>query len=193
MPREAAVIGCDEATRRKLEKIANSQTEEVRLAQRAQLVLACLSGDLLQNIAEENKVQKSTVIKWRNRFSKSGVAGLQDEPRSGKPKTYSKDFEAAVLAVLEESPPNGMAKWDGPAVAKRLNTSVDAVWRLLRKLGICLSRQRTWCISTDPHFVAKAADIVGLYLNPPQKAHYIIINHSSCIDSSLFGLVSNPV
>jgi hypothetical protein len=66
-----------------------------------------------------------------------------------------------VLAALEQKPPSGQAVWDGPALARHLGTSDDAVWRILRKEGICLSRQRSWCVSTDPEFAAKAADVIG--------------------------------
>ena len=183
MPRKATGITCDEGTRNKLEKIANSRTEEIRIVQRAKLVLACCSGATLQKIAEEYKVQTATVMKWRDRFKKEGIAGLQDSPRSGKPKTYGKEFEQAVLTMLEQEPPNGMATWDGPSLAKALNVSVDAVWRLLRKHGIGLARQRTWCISTDPYFSAKAADIVGLYLNPPERAVVIAVDEKPAIQA----------
>lgn len=72
--------------------------------------------------------------------------------------------------MLETPPPDGLASWDGPTIADHLKVSKDAVWRLLRQEGICLSRQRSWCVSTDPEFVPKAADIIGLYLNPPANA-----------------------
>ena len=83
-----------------------------------------------------------------------------------------------VLAVLEAPPPKGQAVWDGPAVARHLKTSVHAVWRVLRKEGVCLGRQRSWCVSTDPEFSTKAADIVGLYLNPPEKALVISVDEN---------------
>jgi transposase len=105
-----------------------------------------------------------------------GIAGLQDAPRSGKPVTYGDEWKQKVLAKLDEKPPNGLARWDGPTLAKALNTSDDAVQRFLKKEGIQLARMRTWCISTDPEFAAKAADIVGLYLNPPENAVVISID-----------------
>jgi transposase len=87
------------------------------------------------------------------------------------------------LKTLELPPPRGQAVWDGPAIAKHLNTSVDAVWRVLRKEGICLARQRSWCVSTDPEFAAKAADIIGLYLNPPEKALVISVDEKPTIQA----------
>jgi hypothetical protein len=74
------------------------------------------------------------------------------------------------LRQLELPPPKGLASWDGASLAAALGASDDAVWRLLRREGVQFRRQRSWCISTDPQFAANAADIIGLYLNPPQNA-----------------------
>jgi transposase len=84
---------------------------------------------------------------------------------------------------LEQPPPTGQAVWDGPAVADAVNGSVHAVWRVLRKEGICLQRQRSWCVSTDKEFAVKAADIVALYLNPPEKALVISVDEKPSIQA----------
>jgi transposase len=123
------------------------------------------------------------VIEWRRRFEKQGIKGLKDKPRSGKPVHYDTAFRGEILNTLELPPPPGQARWDGPAVAKHLDTSVHAVWRLLRKEGICLSRQRSWCVSTDPEFIPKAADIVGLYLDPPENALVISVDEKPSIQA----------
>jgi len=88
-----------------------------------------------------------------------------------------------VLELLEQPPPGGQAHWDGAADAGHLKTSTHAVWRVLRKEGICLSRQRSWCVSTDSEFAAKAADIVGLYLNPPENAFVISVDEKPSIQT----------
>jgi len=124
------------------------------------------------------------VIDWRRRFDAKGIAGLTDLPRSGKPPKYTADFRNDVLATLEMPPPRGQSVWDGPAVAKHLGASVHAVWQVLRKEGICLSRQRSWCVSTDPEFAAKAANIVGLYLNPPENALVISVDEKPSMQAS---------
>jgi competence ComEA-like helix-hairpin-helix protein len=90
---------------------------------------------------------------------------------------------AGQLDLLEQSPPAGQAQWDGPGVAAQLQTSVHAVWRVLRKEGICLSRHRSWCVSTDPEFATKAADIVGLYLNPPEAALVLSVDEKPSIQA----------
>ena len=183
MPKTAPVPECSEADRRLLEDWARSRTMEARMVERARIVLGCVDGKPVSAIAESLKVRPNSVIDWRRRFEREGVAGLEDRRRSGKPPRYTEEFRKQVLSVLEESPPQGQAAWDGPAVAKRLKTSVHAVWRVLRKEGICLARQRSWWVSTDPEFAAKAADIVGLYLNPPEDAMVLSVDEKPSIQA----------
>jgi transposase len=166
-----------------LEELARSRTEEARIVERAKIILKCLEGEKVHKIAQDLQIRPNTVIEWRRRFEEKGIEGLKDRPRSGKPVTYDAAFRESVLKTLELPPPPGQARWDGPAVAKHLDTSVDAVWRVLRKEGICLSRQRSWCVSTDPEFIPKAADIVGLYLNPPEKALVISVDEKPSIQA----------
>ena len=88
-----------------------------------------------------------------------------------KPHTYTAATEKRVLTLLDQPVPEGYAQWNGPLLATALtDVSVDQVWRILRKYKIQLQRRRSWCISTDPEFGPKAADVVGLYLKPPEKA-----------------------
>jgi transposase len=88
-----------------------------------------------------------------------------------------------VLALLEQPPPPDMSHWDGPAVAERLGSSVYAVWRVLRREGIYLQRLRSWCVSTDREFAPKAADVVGLYLNPPLNAVVLSVDEKPSIQA----------
>jgi transposase len=136
------------------------------MVERARIVLACLEGKEIQQVAQQTGASIPTVGKWRKRFAQKGVAGLRDQLRSGKPPTYDASFRDRVLALLEQAPPPGLGHWDGREVARELGASVPAVWRLLRREGIYLQRLRTWCVSTDPEFAPKAAEVVGLYLNP---------------------------
>ena len=80
-------------------------------------------------------------------------------------------------------PPEGMASWDGISLAKVLAVSDDAVWRVLRREGIQLQRHRSWCVNTDPEFAAKAADVIGLYLNPPEKALVVSVDEKPSIQA----------
>lgn len=183
MPRKAKVITTDEQSYIELKKIASSQKSEVRLARRANIVLYCLEGKPIQDIAKELNEFETTVIKWRDKFCKYGIVGLYDAPRSGKPIKYDAEWQKMVLSKLDEIPPNDMARWDTPTLAKELNTSEDAVQRFLQKQGIQLARLRTWCVSTDPEFATKAADIVGLYLNPPENAIVISVDEKPSIQA----------
>ena len=134
-------------------------------------------------MARELGVSIPTVSKWRKRFALWGLRGLRDEPRSGKPVTYGGVFRNHVLTLVEQPPPPGMSHWDGPAVAEKLDASVYAVWRVLRREGIYLQRLRSWCVSTDKEFAPKAADIVGLYLNPPLNALVLSVDEKPSIQA----------
>jgi len=183
MPRHAPALSCLPEVEAKLTAISKSRTEEARAVERARIILACLEGKEIQQVAQELKVSIPTVRKWRQRFSQRGLEGLRDHPRPGKPPRYGSVFRDNVLALLEQPPPPGLAHWDGPAVAERLGASVHAVWRTLRREGIYLQRLRTWCVSTDPEFACKAAEVVGLYLNPPLNALVLSVDEKPSIQA----------
>ena len=183
MSRKAPQITCSEQERKVLERLAASRTESRQMVERARIILCCLSGKQVQDIAKECQTRANTVIKWRNRFTIHRIAGLADAPRPGAKKKYGADFRNQVLGTLESPPPEGQALWDGASVAKAVQGSKHAVWRVLRKEGICLQRQRSWCVSTDKEFAAKAADIVGLYLDPPHNALVICVDEKPSIQA----------
>lgn len=170
MPRRAPALDCSAEDKETLIAISKSRSEEARTVERARIILACLEGKEIQQVARELGVSIPTVNKWRKRFSSWGLRGLWDRPRSGKPAKYDAAFRDRVLALLEQPPPPHMSRWDGPAIAEKLGASVYAVWRVLRCEGIYLERLRSWCVSTDKQFAPKAADVIGLYLNPPVNA-----------------------
>src|SRR3990172_12018710 len=115
------------------------------------------------------RLRAATVSQWRNRFSRNQLAGLEDAPRAGKAAKYNRETEKRILAELDAPPPEGYATWTGRLLSQSLgDVSPHHIWRVLRWHGIHLQRRRSWCVSTDPEFAQKAADIVGLYLNPPE-------------------------
>ncbi|MBI2842911.1 MAG: IS630 family transposase [Armatimonadetes bacterium] len=183
MPRRAPVISCTSEDMATLTQWSRSRTMEARIVDRAEIIMRCLKGEPVKDIAEALATRANTVIKWRDRFTREGIGGLFDRPRTGKPRQYGDEFRNELLATLELPPPPGQAQWDGPSLARQLNASKDAVWRVLRKERICLSRQRSWCVSTDPEFAAKAADIIGLYLNPPLNALVISVDEKPSIQA----------
>ena len=176
MARTAKKLVCAEEGIAELQKIVKAHKSEQRMVRRAKMVLMCAEGFQIKDIAEELGERPNTVITWRNRYMELGIKGLSDFKRSGKPVTYGDEFRKLVLDKLAEDPPNGLASWDGAELASALNVSADAVWRLMRKEGIQLSRQRSWCVSTDPDFTAKAAEIIALYLAPPENAIVISVD-----------------
>lgn len=183
MARTAVALSCTADVMAELERLSRSRSGEVRLAERARIVLACLQGKRNDVVAREMGVRPNTVGQWRCRFAARGIAGLRDAPRSGKPAKYGVELRDRILAQLERSPPAGMASWDGRSLALALDVSDDAVWRVLRKQGIQLQRHRSWCVSTDPEFAAKAADVIGLYLNPPENALVLSVDEKPSIQA----------
>ena len=183
MGRVAVELSCTAEVMSELERLSRSRSDEVRMVERARIVLACLHGKRNDEIARELGVGPHTVGLWRRRFAQSGIAGLRDAPRPGKPAKYGVELRNRILAQLELPPPTGRASWDGGSLARVLSVSDDAVWRLLRKEGIQLQRHRSWCVSTDPEFAAKAADVIGLYLNPPENALVISVDEKPSIQA----------
>src|ERR1700740_750183 len=114
----------------------------------------------------------------------AGPLGLRDASRSGKPRQYEGDHERRILAALDEPPPAGYARWNGTLLAKHLgDISKHQIWRVLRRHEIALARRRSWCISTDPAFAQKAADIVALYLQPPENAVVLAVDEKPHIQA----------
>ena len=183
MARVAIALSCTAEQRAELMTLARSRTEEARLVERAKIVLACLEGKHNDAVGRELGVRPNTVGLWRKRFAAAGLAGLRDRVRPGKTPKYGADLRLRVLRQLELPPPKGSASWDGASVAAALGVSDDAIWRLLRKEGVQLRRRRSWCVSTDQQFAAKAADIIGLYLNPPEHALVLSVDEKPTIQA----------
>ena len=152
------------------------------MVERAKIILACLEGKRNDEVSREFGVRPNTVGLWRKRFA-AGLAGLRDQPRPGKKPRYGAELRQRILRQLELAPPPGSAGWDGGTLAEALGVSDAAVWRVLRKEGVQLRRHRSWCVSTDPQFAAKAADIIGLYLNPPQNALVLSVDEKPSIQA----------
>jgi len=178
---EVALTEQDRATLRSW--LASGKTER-RVAFRAEVVLALAEGLSNGTVAERLGTRAATVSKWRGRFAYKGLSGLSDAPRSGKPRHYAAEDERRVLAALDTPPPSGYARWDGTLLARELgDISKHQIWRVLRRHKISLARRRSWCISTDPAFAQKAADVVGLYLQPPENAVLLSVDEKPHIQA----------
>lgn len=166
-----------------LEHWARASTTEQRFAERARFILAAADGASTTAIAERYHVRPATVSKWRTRFARQGLDGLQDAPRPGAEVKYGPEVEKAILAQLDADPPKGYATWNGALLADALGVPAHHVWKVLRDHKISLQRHRSWCESTDPEFVRKAADIVGLYLHPPENAVVLCVDEKPHIQA----------
>jgi transposase len=181
---EATAIVLSAEERAALEAWARAPSREQRLVARARIVLAAAAGMASRVIARELGCARGVVSKWRVRFARDRLGGLADAPRSGKPRSYDADADHRILALLDRPPPQGRARWTAPLIARTLgDVSEHHVWRFLRAQGIDLAGRRSWCLSTDPEFAAKAADIVGLYLNPPENAVVLAVDEKPAIQA----------
>lgn len=184
MRRPPAVICLSDEEAQTLREWSRRGKSEHRRVERARIILLANEGRTNEQIAQALKTRTARVSKWRQRFGAARLAGLGDGARSGKPAKYDQDTENRVLRLLDERPPKGYAQWNGRLLAEALpDVSKDHVWRILRKHNICLERRRSWCISTDPEFAPKAADIVGLYLNPPENALVLAVDEKPSIQA----------
>ena len=176
-------VSLSEGERAELERWLRTPSTEQRYCFRARVILAAAMGEGSASIARREKVRHNTVSTWRIRFAQGGIAALRDQPRSGRRRQYGADTEQRLLAKLDEPPPEGYSGWNGRLLAEALGLPPDQVWRALRRHGVQLQRRRSWCISTDPEFAPKAADIVGLYLNPPENAVVLCVDEKPSIQA----------
>lgn len=184
MPRHAVPIVLSEAERNQLENWVRQPKAQARYAERARIILWAAEGITNAKIAARLNTRPARICKWRTRFDQERLAGLADDFRPGKAPVYDERTRQRLLQQLDQAPPAGYSTWTGPLLAKALgDVSVHQVWRELRGLGISLARRRTWCISTDPEFAQKAADIVGLYLDPPEHAVVLSVDEKPCIQA----------
>ena len=181
---KAAAIALTKEERATLGSWTRASKTERRKHFRARVILELAEGRSNAEVAQRCGSRVATISKWRGRFAQQRLAGLEDAARSGKPRLYDAATARRILRALDEAPPEGYARWNGRLLAQRLqDVSAAHVWRVLRQHSISLERRRSWCISTDPCFAQKAADIVGLYLHPPQNAIVVCVDEKPHIQA----------
>jgi len=153
------------------------------LAQRARLVLAAADGMSNKAIGARLHVTRQTVTKWRQRFVRERLDGLLDEPRPGAPRTIRDADVERVVTLTLESTPEDATHWSTRAMARRTGMSQSAVSRIWRAFALQPHRSETFKLSRDPLFIEKVRDIVGLYLNPPEKALVLCVDEKSQIQA----------
>ena len=153
------------------------------LAQRARMVLECSEGKTNTAVAAELRVSKATVGKWRSRFLESRLDGLVDEPRPGRPRTVTDaDVERVVTLTLETTPKDA-THWSTRSMEARSGLSRSTISRIWRAFGLQPHRTETFKLSADPLFIEKVRDIVGLYLDPPDRALVLCVDEKSQIQA----------
>jgi transposase len=150
------------------------------LAARARIVLACAQGLSNSEVSRELKISLPTVGKWRKRFVEDRLDGLSDEPRPGAPRTITDgQVEEVITKTLEEQPANHDSHWSTRSMAAATGMSQTAISRIWRAFGLKPHLVDTWKLSTDPLFIDKVRDVVGLYLDPPDKAMVLAVDEKS--------------
>jgi transposase len=177
-------IVLSDAEREALVRWARRPTTGQALALRCRIVLAAAGGALNQDIARELKCNAVTVGKWRTRFAARRLEGLLDEPRSGQPRKITDEIvEQVIVTTLEESPPDGSTQWSTRSMAARVGLNQTAISRIWRTFGLKPHRIEDFKLSTDPQFIDKVRDVVGLYLNPPDAAVVLCVDEKTQVQA----------
>ena len=182
-PNVAVAIELSEDERAQLEAWTRRRTSAQALAQRARIVLAAAEGLKNTEIADRLGVSRNMAMTWRSRFAEHRLDGLLDEPRPGRPRTISDDKVEEVIVKTLETTPKGATHWSTRSMAREVGLTQSAVLRIWRAFGLQPHRQETWKLSKDPQFIAKVRDVVGLYLNPPERAVVLCVDEKSQIQA----------
>src|SRR6476660_7595033 len=189
MIRDAVAVRLSPEERAVLEAKLRAPTTEQRQVFRARIGLLAAAQRWTRSIARELGTMPRTVSGWRGRVAREGLAGLEDRPHPGPAPKYDRATGRRILALLDKPPPNGYARWTGPLLAEALgDVHEQQVWRFLRG-------RKSWCESNDPEFAAKAADVVGLYIAPPENAIVICVDEKPSIQAleRAQGYLSSPL
>jgi transposase len=183
MGRRAAEIVLSESEEAELKRWRRRRKTSTGLHLRAGIVLDCARGYSGEEIAERHATSQQTVTKWRRRFAIDRLAGLSDAPRSGQPRHYGDERVQEVLDATLNRRPKNATHWSIRSLGAELGVSSNFVHRVWRAFGLKPHLSKSFKLSTDPHFVEKVRDIVGLYLNPPDKALVLCVDEKSQIQA----------
>ena len=181
MGRPKAVLVLSPRQREQLESLASSRSLPAGLVKRARIILLSTSGKTNVQIARQMGLSNATVGKWRRRFLEQDVSGLHDELRPGRPRPISDERVARLVRKTLETKPKDGTHWSVRQMAEQTRVSKSTVHRIWQAFGLVPHRQKHFKLSTDPFFVEKVRDIVGLYLNPPENAVVLCVDEKSQI------------
>jgi transposase len=166
-----------------LEAWTRRRTSAQALAQRSRIVLLAAEGLKNTEIAQRLEIHRGMAAKWRSRFAEHRLDGLTDEPRPGRPRTITDEQVDAVITKTLEGTPRDATHWSTRSMAREVGLTQTAVSRIWRAFGLQPHRQDTFKLSKDPLFVEKVHDVVGLYLNPPERAVVLCVDEKSQIQA----------
>jgi transposase len=169
--------------RARLEVWTRRRTSAQALALRSRIVLLAAEGLNNTEIAGRLGVHRNVAGKWRSRFVEHRLDGLTDEPRPGRPRTVSDAQVEEVIVKTLETTPRDATHWSTRSMAKEVGLTQSAVQRIWKAFGLQPHRQQTWKLSKDPQFIDKVRDVVGLYLNPPERAVVLCVDEKSQIQA----------
>jgi len=181
--RPKALLSLSDDERQKLETWASRPKSTQRLATRARIILACAEGLDNNQVAARLRINRVTVGKWRKRFLADRLEGLADEPRPGAPRTITDAMVERIITKTLEEKPKAATHWSTRDMAKAVGLSQTAISRVWRAFGLKPHLQETFKLSTDPYFVEKVRDVVGLYMNPPEKAIVLSVDEKSQVQA----------
>jgi transposase len=182
-PNVAVAIELSGEERARLEAWTRRRTSAQALAQRSRIVLLAADGLRNTEIAERMGINRAMAAKWRSRFAQHRLDGLTDEPRPGRPRTITDEQVDAVITKTLEQTPKNATHWSTRSMAKEVGLTQTAVSRIWRAFGLQPHRQDVFKLSKDPLFVDKVHDVVGLYLNPPERAVVLCVDEKSQIQA----------
>jgi transposase len=179
MPRECVVNGADRGV---LEQWLRSPTVPQEWGLRAKILLATAAGEGVRAMARRLDVSPTTVCLWRERYRREGLAGLRTQPRPGRPRRISEAKERSVVEATLR-PPKVATHWSARRLAQDVGLSSATVHRIWQRYGLQPHRVKRFKFSTDPDFGAKLADVIGLYLDPPERALVLCVDEKSQIQA----------
>jgi transposase len=169
--------------RDQLEAWSRRRSSAQALAVRSRIVLAAADGLNNTEIAARLGIHRNVAGKWRQRFAEYRLDGLTDEPRPGQPRKITDAQVEEVIVKTLESTPKDATHWSTRSMAREVGLTQSAVHRIWKAFGLQPHRRESWKLSRDPLFVAKVRDVVGLYLNPPERAVVLCVDEKSQIQA----------